>query len=260
MPDVQNPIVFTDLDGTLLDHETYGFDAAVPALDLLKERGVPLILASSKTAAELVSLRERMGFAHCEAIVENGAGILQPDHSAKGDDAPLQDILTILDRAPLGLHRHFSGFSQWNIEEVCIRTGLAPPDAAAAKQRQYSEVGLWSGSPGQWRDFLGYLGENGVAAQQGGRFISLSFGASKAARMTDIAENHLKRHGSAFVVALGDAPNDIAMLEAVDLGIIIPNPGHGGIAALDGEATGQIIRADRPGPEGWNRAILALIK
>jgi phosphoglycolate phosphatase-like HAD superfamily hydrolase len=36
------PIVFSDLDGTLLDHETYLFDAAQPALNALKARDIPL--------------------------------------------------------------------------------------------------------------------------------------------------------------------------------------------------------------------------
>ncbi len=259
MTEPHNPIVFTDLDGTLLDHETYAFDAARPALERLKGRGIPLILASSKTAAELVPLRERMGFAHCEAIAENGAGILPPGTSVAGDDACLRDILAILDRAPVELRRHFNGFSQWSVDEISARTGLAPDDARAARARQYSEVGLWAGSQDQWTGFLSYLGENGLTAQQGGRFISLSFGASKAACMQTIAEHHRQINGSALVIALGDAPNDIAMLEAADMGIIIPNPGHGGIATLDGEATGQIIRADFPGPAGWNRAILAVI-
>jgi trehalose-6-phosphatase len=38
MPDqTRKPIVFTDLDGTLLDHNTYGYGAVVPLLEKLKE-------------------------------------------------------------------------------------------------------------------------------------------------------------------------------------------------------------------------------
>ena len=46
-------IVFTDLDGTLLHPRTYSFEAAMPALKLIKEKDVPLILCSSKTRAEI---------------------------------------------------------------------------------------------------------------------------------------------------------------------------------------------------------------
>ena len=72
-PDIRNLIVFSDLDGTLLDHGNYSHSAAAPALARLRHLEVPLILASSKTAAEIVPLRDELGFSDCEAIVENGS-------------------------------------------------------------------------------------------------------------------------------------------------------------------------------------------
>ena len=87
-------IVFSDLDGTLLDHETYSFEPARPALDRLKREGHVLVLASSKTAAEIAPLRDAMGFSHCPAIVENGAArftvltdrLIRIEYSSTQDD------------------------------------------------------------------------------------------------------------------------------------------------------------------------------
>ena len=45
-------LVFTDLDGTLLD-ESYSWDLAQPAIDLLRSASIPIILNSSKTVAEM---------------------------------------------------------------------------------------------------------------------------------------------------------------------------------------------------------------
>ena len=73
-------IVFTDLDGTLLDHETYSLEPARPALDRLASEGIPLILASSKTAAEIDRLRAEIGCADFPAIVENGDPASQHRH------------------------------------------------------------------------------------------------------------------------------------------------------------------------------------
>ena len=53
-------MVFTDLDGTLLDHDTYRWDEAEPALTLCASRNVPVILVSSKTRAEMNALRARL--------------------------------------------------------------------------------------------------------------------------------------------------------------------------------------------------------
>ena len=90
MPSSLPLLVFTDLDGTLLDHESYSWSPARPALDALRELGAGLVLASSKTAAEIAPLREAVGFTTWPAIVENGAGTLEPgeDGSAtRGDRA-----------------------------------------------------------------------------------------------------------------------------------------------------------------------------
>ena len=57
---VDNPpaLIFSDLDGTLLDHDSYTFGAAQCALRAVRERSIPLILATSKTLAETVRINE----------------------------------------------------------------------------------------------------------------------------------------------------------------------------------------------------------
>jgi mannosyl-3-phosphoglycerate phosphatase len=252
-------IVFSDLDGTLLDHKTYSHVAATAALDRLRALGVPLILASSKTAAEVAPLRAELGFAHCEAIVENGAGIVDAHGAGSGSEEAHRRILNALAGVPAPLRKHFQGFSDWSIEETARRTQLPIDQARKAKQRQFSEPGLWSGSEAELKTFLALLDAEGITAQQGGRFMTLSFGSDKAQCMAKIKERHAKADPQTFAVALGDASNDIAMLNAADLGIIIPNPGHGGIPRLEGEASGRIIRASRAGPAGWNEAVLRVL-
>ncbi|SFM62102.1 HAD hydrolase family protein [Methanolobus profundi] len=46
-------IVFTDQDGTLVDHDTDSYEAALPAIGMLKEKGIPLVFCTSKTKAEI---------------------------------------------------------------------------------------------------------------------------------------------------------------------------------------------------------------
>lgn len=55
-------LVFTDLDSTLLDHHSYSYAEAVPAIRSLTEAGFPLICNSSKTAAEINPLRQLIGY------------------------------------------------------------------------------------------------------------------------------------------------------------------------------------------------------
>ncbi|WP_420408273.1 HAD-IIB family hydrolase [Hoeflea sp.] len=259
-PDPDRLIVFTDLDGTLLDHDSYSHAAAADALAVLREKGVPLVLASSKTAAEIAPLRSELGFDHCEAIVENGAGILEPHDSGDGASETHKRLLSAVASLPPELTALFRGFSDWTDEEVSERTGLSVDQAALARRRQFSEPGLWSGSDEERERFRALLDKKGIRPQQGGRFMTLSFGSDKALRLTEIIDRYRRSGYEPFALALGDAGNDIGMLEAADLGVIIPNPSHGGIPPLDGEAGGKIIRETLEGPAGWNQAVLRLFK
>ena len=254
-------LVFTDLDGTLLDHHTYSYEPALPALAALKQIDADLILASSKTAAEVAPLRAELGFAHCQAIVENGAGILRP-FEVQADGLPGASharLLAALDSLPETLRCQFVGFSDWTVEEISSRTGLPAARSAFAAQRQFTEPGQWCGDKAAFREFCSLLERKGVHVTRGGRFATLTFGHSKAGRAIDMMHTCESEGRSVLSVALGDAPNDIEMIEAADIGIIIANPDHAGIPDLPGERCGKIWRSGQAGPSGWNAEVLRLV-
>ncbi|MEM9568306.1 MAG: HAD-IIB family hydrolase, partial [Cyanobacteria bacterium P01_E01_bin.34] len=70
-------LVFTDIDATLVDHQTYSFEAALPAIARLKRLGYPIIFNSSKTIAEQQQLRIELNI-QAPFIVENGAAVVIP--------------------------------------------------------------------------------------------------------------------------------------------------------------------------------------
>src|SRR6478736_2987735 len=72
-----NLIVYTDLDCSLLDGTTYSYEAAIPALTALREQGIPLVLVSSKTRAEMEPLRQRLDLRD-PFTVENGGAVSVP--------------------------------------------------------------------------------------------------------------------------------------------------------------------------------------
>ncbi|MFC6636829.1 HAD hydrolase family protein [Sulfitobacter sediminilitoris] len=73
--------------------------------------------------------------------------------------------------------------------------------------------------------------------------------------MAEFIATYSPRH----TVALGDAPNDVEMLEAAEFGIIVANPHRKPLPLLDGERHGRVVRTTLEGPEGWNKAVLELI-
>ncbi|SIO06113.1 HAD-IIB family hydrolase [Vannielia litorea] len=247
-------IIFTDLDGTLLDHHSYSYAAAQSALSRVVKESFPLVLSSSKTAAEMAALARELPASPAALIVENGAGVVWSgeDTATGGRHGALMEALA---RVTPELRALFEGFADLGPEGVARLTGLPPAEAALASRRDWSEPGIWRGSEEARAAFLAELAAQGVTARQGGRFLTLSFGADKADRMKEVADRIAP---TAHVLALGDAPNDIGMLEAADTGIIIANPHGAGIPPLPGEETGRIRRAGE-GPAGWNAAVLAFI-
>ncbi len=248
-------LIFSDLDGTLLDHDSYGWDPARAMLARLARAGVPVVLASSKTAAEMVPLRAAMGLGAVPMICENGAGVVE-------DAAPTDDGLTDYDqlRATLGridraLRDRFEGFGDMDPTRIAAVTGLAVPDARLAARRRFSEPGLWHGEAAGQEAFVAALRAMGIAARMGGRFLTLSFGGTKADRMASIAA----RYDNPPTIALGDAPNDLEMLQSADFGILIANPHSPPIPPLPGEDTGRIRRTSQPGPAGWTEGLTGLL-
>ena len=255
-------IVFSDLDGTLIDHQSYDFAAAKPALERLAALNVPVILATSKTAAEVVGIREAMGLADYPAIVENGAGVLEPGETqtTPEDGDPIHSIRKALAAIAPALRQRFSGFGDVDAETVSTWTGLSTEAATLAKMRRYSEPGQFDGTADDEAALIAALGEHGVHARRGGRFLTLSLGATKADRIETIA-SRLDTTPPRLTVALGDAPNDIDMLERADIGFIVNNPGGTPIPTLEDEATGRIMRTMAVGPHGFAEAIdLALTR
>lgn len=249
-------LVFSDLDGTLIDHHSYEWEPARPALAAIREAGGGVILASSKTAVEIAALRDAMGLQTWPAIVENGAGILRARAAPPAGNADYARLREILDAVQPDLRRHFKGFGDCDAAGVAALTGLSLDTAHAAKTRAYSEPGLWTGSDAARAEFEAALQASGVYAREGGRFLTLSFGGTKADQMSVLRAEFAPK----LTFALGDAPNDIEMLEAADIGVIIANPARKALPPLPGEAQSRIVRSAQPGPVGWNATMLALIE
>ncbi len=198
-------------------------------------------------------LQDDMGLGHWPAIVENGAGVI-----GLPDANPVEtysDLRKALDRLPRELRQAFHGFGDMTVEEISTLTGLPKEAAQRAKARGYSEPGIWSGSDKALAKFTSALAEESLMAQHGGRFLTLSFGQTKADAMQTVID---ALHAE-ITLALGDAPNDFAMLENADMGVIVANRHRPTPPLLRGEKEGRIIRTDAPGPAGWNDAVHGIL-
>lgn len=263
-------VVFTDLDGTLLDHSTYSFEPARPALDALAAAGVPVVFCTSKTRAETERWRGSLGNAH-PFIVENGGAAFVPEgyfgSGARYDKRdggygiiefgrPYAEIRRALDaiRAATGLP--LRGFGDMSVEEIACRCGFSREEAALAAQREYDEPFVGADA-NVLAAVVRAAGEAGLRIVSGGRFSHLVGDSDKGRAVRALQELYAADHGPVRTVGLGDSPNDEPMLRAVDVPVLVRRPDG---RHLDGLNLPGLVISLYAGPEGWREAILGLLR
>ena len=266
-------LVVTDLDGSLLDHHTYSYAPAQPALDLLEQLRIPVVLASSKTRAEMRALREELGNEH-PLIVENGAAVLVPVHyfadPPEGccerdgfwlkEFAPPRDtwqglLSELRERFP----DQFLDFARAGVDEIARMTGLPPDKAALANEREYSEPVQWRGNEVEREAFLKALHKAGARALQGGRFISVAGDSDKGQAWDWLRQCYSLAAGGAPVydLALGDGHNDLPMLEIAHRAVVIPAPDRSPPQVRREQG---VVSVSGVGPEAWTQGVQAWLR
>lgn len=252
-------LVFTDMDGTLLDHDDYSWQAAAGALAKLTELEVPVICNTSKTFAEVKQLHEQIGLSS-PFIVENGSAIYSAD--SKGANQATHKLganrLQILqDLAILRQQGHeFSGFNDWSNAEIIQHTGLSEQEAELSSQRQYSEPLLYSGSENDKAQFIQQLSNKNYLALQGGRFLSIQGQCDKGKALMLLKAEYQKLWQTPVItIALGDSQNDCAMLEAADVSVWIKS--HKAFPQINKKQ--QVFYSNLVGPAGWNETMAHIL-
>jgi mannosyl-3-phosphoglycerate phosphatase len=270
-------LLFTDLDGSLLNSETYSFKEAHPALEALRAAGVPVILVSSKTRAEIEPLRQRLDH-HDPFIVENGAGIFVPldtfdfplERSRRRGAyhvielgtpyALLRDVLKQIEES---VDTPLRGFGDLSIDDIMEATGLSREEALRAKLREFDEPFLLDGPPRLIEEVCRQIVTRGLQWTRGGRFFHLT-GTNDKGRAAEVLLRCYQRQwildglpDDLETVGIGDSLNDLPLLLSVDRPVLVQKP--------DGSYDPEInlpglIRAPGIGPAGWNRAVLDLLE
>ena len=264
-------LIFTDLDGTLLDQNTYGWEEAEPALTLCKKLNVPIILASSKTRAEIEVLNRKLSIP-APFISENGGGIFFPVNffketppGASFDNGmwkwslgmPYSHLIEVLREIKNELGLQIRGFSEMSTDEISRLTGLDLESSRLASMREFDEPFIIPDeNPTVPQLLINAAVKRGVTVIAGGRFYHLQGKNNKGIAMAKVISWYRETHKNVRSIALGDSPNDFYMLEQADLPVLVRSSQK--FSELKKRIPDLRVTAQES-PGGWNSAIMDIL-
>ena len=263
-------VIFTDLDGCLLDRQTYSFEPAQAALRLIKEKKIPLVLVSSKTRVEMEGYRRRLKNDH-PFVSENGGAIFIPkgyfsfqfSHEREWEKYFVLELGTFYPQIIRALEFikketgiQIRGFHDLSEEDLVSLSGLTREEAAWAKEREYDEPFLIEGGEKEIKTVKKKIRERGLNYAWGGRFHHI-LGKNNKGKAAQILKDLYKKEFSLIqTVGIGDSLNDLPMLSAVDHPVFL----KGEEDLSESSPVKNLVLLDGTGPQIWNKAILSVLR
>ena len=249
-------LIVTDLDGSLLDHHDYNWQAASEWLARLKQQQIPLVICSSKTAAEIIPLQKRLGIAGAPFIAENGARVAFAGEAQITEEPGADYLALCATLSTLQADFRFTGFHDFSDAEVARFTGLTLTEASQSRLRDASEVIVWRDDETRLDAFRAALAQHQLALTQGGRFWHvMPAGSGKGVALEQLLQQLQQQEGTKrTTIGLGDGPNDAPMLERVDYAVVIKGFSKTPVV-LQRSDHHNVYHTAHVGPEGWREGL-----
>lgn len=262
------PVIFTDMDGTLLHPSEYTFDEALPALALVKEMEVPLVISSSKTRAEIEVYRKRLSNRD-PFVSENGAAVFIPESyfpfSTGGDKidgykvitlgTPYVEVRKALEEVRAETGARIRGFGDMSSREVAEASGLSPGEAELSKKRDFTEPFIVEGDESTKQKVLKAIERKGYFWTRG-RFFHIMGPHDKGKAVRILKDFFTSFYGKILVIGIGDSLNDVPLLDEADRPVLV-RKADGGYEPL---GIPGLLRAEGVGPAGWNSAVTEILE
>jgi mannosyl-3-phosphoglycerate phosphatase family protein len=268
-------VIFTSLEGALLDSRKQSWLAAEEALEELARRRVPLILVSSGTRAELEPVRRKLEHGH-PFMTESGGGLFVPDayfakhlegavrdgrYFAVALGRPYEEAVAAAEEIAEESGASIVGYAQMTPREIARNTGESIHQAERAKKREFSERFFFAGGTEKViGKFEREARAGGWDAVRGEPFWELRSGNDEGRALRHLMK--LLRdslHTKLRAVAIGSSARDLALLAAADHAVALPQRGREFDPVLSSRLP-KALTGEEPGPVGWNQAVLKALE
>lgn len=258
-------LIFTDLDGTFLNHYDYSFNDSSDALNKISEKDIPLIFTTSKTKVEVELLQKKVGIKE-PFIIENGAAIFFPIDYKNLDFSFLDKYedyyilqLGLTYKEILKFYNKYKvefgmfGFSDMSLQEVANYTGLNISEVELSKKRNFTEPFLLK-DESNLEELQNLAKKFNIKITKGGRFYHLIGKDQDKGEAVKKTKKIFKKVYDKKInsIALGDGENDIVMLDNVDVPILMKNHRD---EFIDCNIK-NIQKSTYQGSKGWNEMVL----
>jgi mannosyl-3-phosphoglycerate phosphatase len=270
-------IIFTAVDGILDLASREAWEAASDALHALARRGVPLVLSTRGTRAQLDPLRRRIEHQH-PFLTESCAGLFIPDgyfnlhlegaarvgrHFCVPFARSHAEAAAALAEIAEETGADVAGFSQMSLRDIARNSGLSTRDAELYRQREFGEIFFFAGETRETTQrFQQVAREKGWEAVPGEPLWELrgrlkQHGEDAVRYLMAIYRKNV--HGRLRSVGVGNDARDLPLLSATDTAVILPK--HAGewdellLSRLP-----HAVRMERDGTAGWGEAVMQVFE
>tara|TARA_B100000401_G_C52797970_1_gene716987 strand:+ start:541 stop:1368 length:828 start_codon:yes stop_codon:yes gene_type:complete len=234
----QQVIIFSDLDGTLLNHKNFSFEEILFFFKKISKKTI-IIFNTSKTFSEVKKICSDYSL-HNPFIVENGSAVFIPkklklilSKKLESQDeyyklvlgSNLDDLIKFTNlRKCYRFISECSFLYKMNTKKLKESTGLSNSILMNSTKRDFSLPFLWNGTKDLILEFSSFVQNYNFKILKGGRFYHLIGNVDKGKAMKEILGIYSNTFDKNFIsISLGDSPNDVAMLEISDYsGIVKP--------------------------------------
>ena len=247
-------IIFTDLDGSLLNKVTFRFDEIEDYFRELVSKDIKIIPNTSKTEAELLDFNNLYKL-NLSFIAENGSSI----HGLNLINANLPEKVSLSrptnqiyeiynENTSSDLKKKITFISKLNIKEQQEIFGLPLDKIELALKRNNSLPIQFNGSTIEKNEFIKIMNNAGLTVQTGGRIINICDNVNKAKAMSKTLELIKKEIDDEIVtIGVGDNQNDIDMLRQSNYACLVKNDNFdSSLINID-----KLIKSNEPSPNGW---------
>ena len=260
-------LIFTDIDGTLINNDTFFEGKNIEIAETLHEHNHILIYNSSKTFDEIVNMQKKFNTSF-PFICETGGGIYYKNLFTQASDELREGYSIMYESKKIEMfkkiikeevQKNFKDdldmFDDLCLDEKSRLSGLKGNDLHLASKRDFSILINWKSDDGRYSKFKSVLHGHGLKLIKGGRFSHICASHDKG-QAVKFFLNQIKSSGmynKILTIGIGDSTNDLEMLSNVDYACVVKSKNNNDLMKkID---ISKVLLSTQHAPEGWAECI-----